>query len=74
MAHSLQLRFFQQGHQQRQKVSCYLGVALVRRMNAVGLHSALNSVHVAQQKRQQWHMILRRQQRIGCLLYTSRCV
>ncbi len=55
----------EQGHDQREKIFCYLGVALVRRMNAVGLHAAGDSVHPLQQEGQQRHVILGGQQSVG---------
>ena len=59
------LGFLQQGHDQRQKVSCHLGITLIGRMNAVGLHAAGNSIYVLEQKRQQRHVVLSRQQHVG---------
>ena len=41
---SMELRLLQQGHDQREKIFGYLGIALVRRMNAVGLHAVGDSV------------------------------
>ncbi len=59
------LRLLQQGHDQGKKISRYLGIALIRRMNAVGLHAAGHSLDVLQQERQQRHVVLGRQQRVG---------
>ena len=59
------LGFLQQGNDQGKKIPCHLGVALIGRMDAVGLHAAGDSIYILQQERQQRHVILSRQQRVG---------
>ena len=62
---ALRLGLLQQGHDQGEKISCHLGIPLIGRMDAVGLHAAGDSVDVLQQERQQGHVVLGRQQRVG---------
>ena len=63
----LMLRFSEQGNDQRQQISRHLRVALVSRMDAVGLHSAGNAINAFKEKRQQRQVIFCRQQGIGLI-------
>ena len=55
MAHGL--RLLQQRQDQGKKIFCHLGIPLLGRMNAIGLHAAGDSIHILQQERQHGYVV-----------------
>lgn len=55
----------QQRNDQRQQITRHLLIALCGGMDAVGLHTSCGAVNIFEQKREQRHVILLRQQCVG---------